>query len=159
MANAATSGGDVRQRGRHALRLAVTGDAHHPGAGLGDQVVPGAPGVGSGQPEPGQCTYDEVWEPFPQQLGVQPVRGQLGRIEVDDEHVGGSRSRNSTSVPGRHGCRGTRLFLFRLTERNHAASPLRNGGPHARASSPRVGSTLMTSAPMSPRYIDVVGAA
>ena len=48
---------------------------------------------------------------------------------------------------------------MRFTERNQAASPLRNGGPQTRASSPRTGSILITSAPMSPRYIDAVGAA
>ncbi len=51
------------------------------------------------------------------------------------------------------------LRLLRLTERNHAASPLRKGGPQPRASSPRRGSILMTSAPMSARYIEAVGAA
>ena len=51
------------------------------------------------------------------------------------------------------------LRLLRFTDKNQAASPFRNGGPQNRASSPRTGSTLMTSAPMSPRYIDAVGAA
>ena len=51
------------------------------------------------------------------------------------------------------------LRLLRLTERNQAASPLRKGGPQPRASSPRRGSILMTSAPMSARYMEAVGAA
>ena len=41
--------------------------------------------------------------------------------------------------------------LLRLTPRKYAASPLANGGPQPRVSSPEPGgSTLITSAPMSP---------
>src|SRR5262245_1866134 len=52
-----------------------------------------------------------------------------------------------------------RLFLLRLTERKYVASPPANGG-HPRVSSPLPGSsTLMTSAPMSPRIIEQNGPA
>ena len=68
-----------------------------------------------------------------------------------------SRSWNKSSRPASLRMSRHMLRLLRFTERNHAASPLRNGGPHPRASSPRSGSILMTSAPMSARYIDAVG--
>src|SRR6266850_4713311 len=52
-----------------------------------------------------------------------------------------------------------RLFLLRLTERKYVASPPENGG-QPRVSSPLPGSsTLITSAPMSPRIIEQNGPA
>src|SRR5215813_7590300 len=52
-----------------------------------------------------------------------------------------------------------RLFLLRLTERKYVASPPAKGG-QPRVSSPLPGSsTLMTSAPMSPRIIEQKGPA
>src|SRR5215468_9541576 len=52
-----------------------------------------------------------------------------------------------------------RLFLLRLTDRKYVASPAANGG-HPRVSSPLPGSsTLMTSAPMSPRDMAANGPA
>ena len=60
-------------------------------------------------------------------------------------------SRLRMSIPASRLRSTARLFLFRLNAKKMALSRAQNGGPQARASSPRPGrSTLMTSAPMSP---------
>ena len=143
---------DAESEGR---TVGGAGDAHEPGLALNHRVVSRLRAARPRLAEPGDRAVHETRTPRRDRVVAKPQALHRAGTEVLDQHVGLLQQRDR-APPRADGCfkSSVRLSLFRLMLRKYALSPLTNGGPHARVSSPLPGcSILMTRAPMSARSI------
>src|SRR5690606_8706880 len=87
------AGEDIGDRNARLLRLAagLSGDGHHSGHALDDEVVAGPRGVRTRLAEAGYRAVDEAGVDPAQALVIEPVFLQPAQLEVLDQHVGGRR--------------------------------------------------------------------
>ena len=121
------------------------------GRRLDDFVERGSRGPGTVLAEAGGDGVDEARVEFLAGVVTEPETRQAGGPDVGDQRIGGGISRRSTAAPS--GCfrSSAMLRLLRFAAMNWPLMPRLRNWPEVRQVSPVRVSTLMISAPQSPR--------